>query len=723
MSTYNISDKEFNTLQQLANGILMQESEFSTSARYMAKKVPGVQSLGKLLRGDIKDIGNDDTYSKGPGQIKPLGFPNKEAKKHNIAIDDYDATMLVLLDRYKHQVPSTKKNTPEGYIEAVNKYKGIDSPRNEYAKSVIDKSKTFIINGKPLDLDYEKTQQEREAKIVNTKKYNLDNFKVQPAVQESTKTTLNTPLNISPVVKKQFAEGGWLDKFEDGGEIEDMPFGMPLKEQNPFLVPEYNQPMVGKTILPDVNRPMLEGTNASEFKTSYNTGTPNEIQIPTIVGGQYIGNKGALERFKATGETFKTMADPGSYSNFYNQVGNLGLMKNKYAKGGWLDNLPKQKFDMGGFTNGEDNGGILPSWDKVKATLNPMNWGVDDYTKSGTRNQAFNAARKAGKKEFMWNNQRYNTRKDTDPIQYIGSNPNQKEYDNFLRKEYPEFFKTLNRGKNVGSITWKGSSDKESNRASINPRQTNSNINAGENPENAHRFIANMIAESSHLKDPKLFRNIFNPYDYKTTYEHIRHGEKKYEIPGTSEYDAHRLREPGMAMIAYGNLSPNNIKQIQKNLGVKDDGYFGPETYKAMQSQYSNNPNIKEALTYHKLKYQDDDKNPIHFGDDINLVKAYLQEIESEVPFKNSGRIANKLKANKDYTDKALSNIIPGSGDYNVNKLQTTLVNKGYKLPKSTTKDGKLDGVYGPETKKALLDYQSRNVKTKLRNGGWLDDK
>lgn len=125
---------------------------------------------------------------------------------------------------------------------------------------------------------------------------------------------------VDPLIKNK--------KYANGGEIKDMPFGMPLKEQNPFLVPEYNQPMVGKTILPDINRPILEGTNASEFKTSYNTGTPDEIQIPTIVGGQYIGKKEALERFKATGEKFKNMTDPRSYSNFYNQVGNLGLMKN-----------------------------------------------------------------------------------------------------------------------------------------------------------------------------------------------------------------------------------------------------------------------------------------------------------------------------------------------------------------------------------------------------------
>ena len=112
----------------------------------------------------------------------------------------------------------------------------------------------------------------------------------------------------------------------------------PLKFQNPYLVPEYNQPMNGKIILPDVHRPQLEGTNATEYKSSYETGTPDEIQIPTVVGGQYLGDDGALERFRATGERFKNMDDQSSYSKFYDTVAPLGLME--YEHGGEHDEKP-----------------------------------------------------------------------------------------------------------------------------------------------------------------------------------------------------------------------------------------------------------------------------------------------------------------------------------------------------------------------------------------------
>ena len=127
-----------------------------------------------------------------------------------------------------------------------------------------------------------------------------------------------------------------------------------------------------------------------------------------------------------------------------------------------------------------------------------------------------------------------------------------------------------------------------------------------------------------------------------------------------------------------------------------------------MQSKYANNKDIKNALSFHKWNFRDNDKNPISFGDDMDLTKTYLQQIELEVPLKNRERFYNVIGANKNYTDNALLSIIPGSGDYDVNKLQTTLVNKGIKLPKSTTKYG-LDGVWGDETKQALEDWQKKN--------------
>ena len=60
---------------------------------------------------------------------------------------------------------------------------------------------------------------------------------------------------------------------------------------------------------------------------------------------------------------------------------------------------------------------LLPDWNKVKATLNYKNWGVPDYSDKGNFNTAYSTARKAGEKEFMWNNTRYDSDIETDRTQ------------------------------------------------------------------------------------------------------------------------------------------------------------------------------------------------------------------------------------------------------------------------------------------------------------------
>ena len=118
-------------------------------------------------------------------------------------------------------------------------------------------------------------------------------------------------------------------KKQEGGSKE-MPFGLPLKEQNVYLLPEYNQPINPFTgeILPDMRRPNLGmGTGATEYKYTYGT-DKGDIDIPSIVAGQYIGDQ-ALNRYNLTGERFKTMNDPGSYSKFYDEMNKLGLMQER----------------------------------------------------------------------------------------------------------------------------------------------------------------------------------------------------------------------------------------------------------------------------------------------------------------------------------------------------------------------------------------------------------
>jgi hypothetical protein len=437
--------------------------------------------------------------------------------------------------------------------------------------------------------------------------------------------------------------------------------------------------------------------------------------------GLAVGGAGAYGYFRGGEEGAKEKID---FINQYTVDPVLDVFKGGIDKATEL--LPKKK--NGGWLDKFQPGGFL---DKISSTLNPFNWGVEDYSDKGNFNTAFAQAKKAGEKEFMYNNKRFNTRKDTDPIPYIGNHPNQKEFDNFLRHRSPEFFKTLNRGKNVGAISFEGHED-QPNRGFIEPNKTNSKIAVGKNPEDVTDFMGTVIAEAGHLKDPKLYESIFNPYSWKSKLEESIYGDKKrYNIPGTVEYDDHRLIEPGMAMIAYGNLSPSNIKRIQKSLDVTEDGYFGPNTYKALQNKYSSNEDVKNALKDHQLYSHDKDENPIHMGLYPDLVKSYLNALSQDVPLKNAEMFKRWNVAGTRYTDEALRNT--SIEDMNPRLLQEALIKRGYKLPKSTRKSGYLDEKIGDETTKALQDFQTKTTPVskpsasfsskvvKKENGGWLD--
>jgi len=359
-----------------------------------------------------------------------------------------------------------------------------------------------------------------------------------------------------------------------------------------------------------------------------------------------------------------------------------------------------------------EDGSLLPDWDEVKSVLNPKNWGVKDYTDKGSYEAAFAAARKAGEKEFMWNNKRFNTRKDTDEIKVTPPkdpylNPNMyrgKTYSDYIKSNYPEFFKLINRGEGLSNIIFEGH---RTNPTRGFYKRGNNTISVGENTDMTDDiFIGTIIAEMAHQKDPDK-NKVIGSWTKNTYYDRRRYGENRYNIEGTLEYNTHRLYEPGLAMIAFGDLSPNDIKRIQKYLGVNEDGYFGENTYKALVNKYKDSEYIKYAIMRHQLYSQDKDKYPIFMGDYSGLAKAYLHQLNQDVPLRDAKRFFD-ISQYSNYTDEALLNIIPGSGDYDVGELQRILKSKGYKLPKSTKKDGSLDGVWGDETKAALLDYQNK---------------
>lgn len=354
-----------------------------------------------------------------------------------------------------------------------------------------------------------------------------------------------------------------------------------------------------------------------------------------------------------------------------------------------------------------EDGSLLPDWDKVKSTLNPKNWGVKDYTDKGSKEAAFAAARKAGEKEFMWNNKRYHTNKDTDPIIKNPKNEREVALNNYYKEYYPEFVNNYNSNRpNVNM-------DPEIYRASYSPRNKTLNI------QSYYDNIGDFMAELAHHKQKNGIAETI-----KKKYEFLKYGDdRRYDVEGTTEYYTHRLTEPALYMQRDGNLSKEDILKLQKYLKVKEDGLLGKDTYKAIVDKYYNKDIIREYVdTSFLIDSSEEFKDKVvnqKYPDayDNTMSSFYLYQIGKDPNINLKGLTHNKKYYYGEddnwegayFDDNQLLKLNPNNKNFDTLALQRELSNRGYKLPKSTKSDGTFDGIWGEETEKALLHYQSQN--------------
>jgi hypothetical protein len=199
MKKYNIDNSEFNQLVKILEGIGEQETKNGLSPRYGIKQIPGTQTLAKLFKGDIKGALDPGQYSEGPWQTKGDYVPKTDYERGSI-----DEAFATLVDRYKTQVPNKYKKTDYGYGIAVNKYKGMDSEKNDYVKNVLNYSKDLQVDGeKNVGYDDYLISKEKENPVKNP--FQLGNYKpeLQTYVPAQDNTKANTPIiNKSTVAPK-----------------------------------------------------------------------------------------------------------------------------------------------------------------------------------------------------------------------------------------------------------------------------------------------------------------------------------------------------------------------------------------------------------------------------------------------------------------------------------------------------------------------------------------
>jgi len=372
-----------------------------------------------------------------------------------------------------------------------------------------------------------------------------------------------------------------------------------------------------------------------------------------------------------------------------------------------------------------EDGSLLPDWDKIKnkikATLNPKNWGVPDYSDKGDFNTAFAAARKAGEKEFMWNNTRFSTTMKNLPGERI------KERDDFSGN----FF------------------SKKANEV------------AGGNPNRDRFFGENFILGMSGHAD----RAIVNREDdYKEMYDLYRYyfGQPlKENVLSKSKYTPSNAKNNLDNYISINDdefINQILLKGIELNLQdnetVPFSGYaiFNTPTGATMpaptpdkvgkpyehkrpdgkiirgiygETKEQRDETFKKYYKTHALgnfrigKGSDERGEYFSYYDlfDIGRGNEKSKTFGTAKPFEIYDRIYIKdygdgQKKRMYYTDKELLELDINKKNFDTLALQIELSNRGYKLPKSTKKDGTFDGIWGDETKNALLDYQIKN-KTK----------
>jgi hypothetical protein len=329
-----------------------------------------------------------------------------------------------------------------------------------------------------------------------------------------------------------------------------------------------------------------------------------------------------------------------------------------------------------------EDGSLFPDWDKVKTKLNPKNWGVTDYTdKFPDKDKAFTAARKAGEKEYLYKGVRYTTDYAGTPQQQLketGITDNQlyktnafqeRLYNNLVPVGYT----------NMESRVWDAVVKNEKDKQKDIPN------NVSKERQDAYNFYMGKPQKN----------NTFNVSKY---------------TPSTSKEKN---------TVYYSLNNENFLNDILDQVDNKGNFLDYSQITSSNQPVYGN-PDIKKKVmgSYENVmgnftlsKGNDDKGNYISYYDKWDIAPLDFGkpfEIYDRIYVKDYGDGKQKRMY---YSDKELSELDVNKKNFDTLALQKELANRGVKFEKSVKKDGSFDGIWGEETKAALLDYQTKNKK------------
>lgn len=354
--------------------------------------------------------------------------------------------------------------------------------------------------------------------------------------------------------------------------------------------------------------------------------------------------------------------------------------------------------------------------EKIKGSkLNPKNWGVPDYTDKGSRGTAYAAARKAGEKEFMWNNQRFNTNYDGTPQQQLKetgiTNDRLGIQGKLENRAYntvkPSIYNDDDIGQNIKNFVNNRNRFDTSEYSDLSKQLVEADKNNDSNKvkkllerlntySNDYVGLDDPYSEDAwriYLGKPQT-KNTFNISNYKPT-KGKDVDRNYYGLPEVFKeelfnlYSSKQIEEGVNSEFSFENVFGENSSRARVL------GNFTVNKGKDERGEY---------ISYYD-KYDLSPRLPIVGKTEVSNYVGKPFEIYDRIYTKDYGDGKQKRMY---YTDKELSELNINKKDFDTLGLQRELSNRGYKLPESTKQDGSLDGIWGDETKNALLDWRNK---------------
>lgn len=390
------------------------------------------------------------------------------------------------------------------------------------------------------------------------------------------------------------------------------------------------------------------------------------------------------------------------------------------------------------------NGVLEKTYSRIVTNINPKNWWVGDYTDSGNFDTAYHSAKKQGEKEFLWNGKRYATKQKLDETNIINYQKNKFNYENwysnFVRDRLAQNTlpnSAISMGKVFGEA-WNVINNKK--------ERWNKNTRAAS-------FYRNYLWQTTEEDKKRLGESTYKPSDY----DEIKHKNKRYFSPlvWMNEKDINyylnncikyqiirdqnknaKITDTEKPLVERKSELPYDyesrehawdlIPDLEKIL-ERDETYekkFDELTRRWYSGAKANNILSKEmdysywdydeidVLWWHNIRFREDARwKFMEIRDTFDLSK--YDKITKGKPFDIYDRIYYKDYWNNEYkqmfySDDELKVFNIDKKDFDTLALQKELSNRWYKLEKCKKQNWDFDWVFWEETRKALLDRQSK---------------